>query len=251
MKVSIGLGALALASYAQAHTLVYSVWVNGADQGDGRSVYVRSPPSNYPVKDVSLPDIACNVNGGSPVSQFVSAAAGDEIQVEWYHDSRGDDIIASSHKGPVQAYITEYTDSDGSGSDWTKIASEGYDSGSDIWAVDNLISSGGKATVTIPSSLAAGKYLLRHEIIGLHEGDAVYSENPIRGTQFYPACIQLEVTEGGSATPPGGVTFPGGYTETDPGIHFNLYQCVDESTGEASYGCFGEYTAPGPEVWTG
>jgi cellulase len=60
--------------------------VNGEDQGDGRGVYVRSPPSNDPVKDVNSPDMACNVNGGSPVSSFVSAAAGDELAVEWYHD---------------------------------------------------------------------------------------------------------------------------------------------------------------------
>lgn len=60
--------------------------MNGEDQGDGRDVYVRSPPSNDPVKDIASPDMACNVNGGTPVSDFVSAAAGDEIVVEWYHD---------------------------------------------------------------------------------------------------------------------------------------------------------------------
>lgn len=107
------------------------------------------------------------------------------------------------------------------------------------------------ASVTLPPSLAAGKYLLRSEIIGLHEADAIYSENPIRGAQFYPSCIQLEVTEGGSAIPDEGFDFTSDYSESDPGIHFNLYQCVDEVTGEGSYGCFGNYTAPGPAVWSG
>lgn len=151
----------------------------------------------------------------------------------------------------MQAYIAEYTESDGSDAIWTKIASEGYDNSTDIWAVDNLISSGGMASLTLPSSLAAGKYLLRSEIIGLHEADAVYSENPIRGAQFYPSCIQLEVGEGGSATPDEDFDFNEGYSATDPGIHFNLYQCTDPDTGEPSYGCFGEYTAPGPAVWSG
>ncbi|KAK2794390.1 hypothetical protein FQN51_000832, partial [Onygenales sp. PD_10] len=79
------LAALTLVGYAHSHAVVYGVWVNGEDQGDGQGKYIRSPPSNDPVKDLSSPAVACNVNG-SPVSEFVSAAAGDEIIVEWYHD---------------------------------------------------------------------------------------------------------------------------------------------------------------------
>lgn len=47
---------LALASTVVAHTRMYSVWVNGEDQGDGRSTYIRSPSTNNPVKDVTSAD---------------------------------------------------------------------------------------------------------------------------------------------------------------------------------------------------
>lgn len=33
----------ALAGGVQAHTRIFSAWVNGADQGDGRTTYIRSP----------------------------------------------------------------------------------------------------------------------------------------------------------------------------------------------------------------
>lgn len=40
----------ALLGAAEAHTRVWSLWVNDVDQGDGRSTYIRSPPNNNPVK---------------------------------------------------------------------------------------------------------------------------------------------------------------------------------------------------------
>lgn len=229
----------ALASGVSAHTLVYGVWVNGEDQGDGRSKYVRSPDSNSPVKDLTSADLACNTKGSTAVTDFVSMAAGDTISVEWYHDSRGDDIIASSHKGPIMTYIAPYTDGmDGTGSIWTKIDEEGYDSSSQTWAVDNLISNSGKKDFTLPANLAAGQYMLRQEIIGLHEADTAYDQNSARGAQFYPSCIQIEVTGSGSATPDTNFALPGGYSDADPGVVFNLY------------GTFTSYTIPGPDVWS-
>lgn len=226
-----------MASTVAAHAQVYGVWVNGEDQGDGRSKYIRSPDSNSPVKDLTSPDIVCNVNGATAVADFVSAAAGDKLTFEWYHDNRGDDIIASSHKGPVITYIAEYTETDGASAIWTKIAEDGYD-GSE-WAVDKLIAAGGKADFTIPSTLAAGKYLIRQEIIALHESDTAYNENSARGAQFYPSCAQFEITGSGSAVPDEAFDFNTGYTYSDPGIVFNLY------------GSFTSYEIPGPAVWDG
>src|SRR3954451_21240667 len=95
--------ALAFATGVSAHSHMYSLWVNGVDQGDGRNVYIRSPPNNSPVKDVSKPDINCNVNNRK-VAKSVAVNAGDEVTFEWYHDNRGDDIIDGSHKGPVTVY---------------------------------------------------------------------------------------------------------------------------------------------------
>ena len=72
-----------LAANVFAHTRVWSVWVNGNDQGDGRGKYIRSPPSNSPVKDVTSSAIKCNV-ADSAVSTWVSAAAGATLTFEWY-----------------------------------------------------------------------------------------------------------------------------------------------------------------------
>ena len=98
--------ALAAASkLASAHTTVQAVWINGEDQGLGNSAdgYIRSPPSNSPVTDVTSTDMTCNVNGDQAASKTLSVKAGDVVTFEWHHSDRSDsdDIIASSHKGPV------------------------------------------------------------------------------------------------------------------------------------------------------
>ncbi|KAI9898144.1 hypothetical protein N3K66_006504 [Trichothecium roseum] len=232
------LSAVAMAATVSAHATMYGVWVNGEDQGSGRDVYIRTPPSNSPVKDLSSADIACNVNGATAAPEFVSAAAGDTLSFEWQHDNRGDDIIDGSHKGPIITWIAAYDDTkDGTGAVWTKIAEDGYD-GSE-WAVDRIRANGGKQDFVLPESLAAGKYLVRQEIIAQHESDKSYAEDPNRGAQFYPSCVQVDVTGGGGAVPDQQFDFNTDYTYQDPGIVFNLY------------GSFDSYPIPGPDVWTG
>jgi cellulase len=228
---------LAMASTVSAHALVYGVWVNDADQGDGRQTYIRSAPNNNPVKDLTSTDIVCNVNGAKPASGFVSAAAGDTMSVEWYHNTRHDDIIDGSHKGPIITWIAEYTETAGTGAIWTKIAEDGFDGKE--WAVDKIIKNKGRNDFKLPAALKAGKYLLRQEIIAGHEAETTFDVNPARGAQFYPSCIQLEVTEGGNAVPDQGFDFQKDYKYTDAGIKFNVY------------GDVGEYKIPGPKVWTG
>ncbi|KAK2675916.1 hypothetical protein RAB80_008101 [Fusarium oxysporum f. sp. vasinfectum] len=232
MRFSASAAALAMATTVSAHAQVYGLWVNGKDQGDGRNVYIRSPASNSPVKDLTSPDLVCNVNGAKAAPKFVKAASGDELTFEWYHDNRGDDIIDGSHKGPIITYIAPYTETDGTGAIWTKIAEDGYD-GSE-WAVDKLIKAKGKSTFTLPSALKAGKYIVRQEIIAHHESDVAYASNPARGAQFYPSCAQVEVTGSGTAVPDEKFDFNKGYTSTDKGIVFNLY------------GSYTTYDIPGP-----
>ncbi|VTT66512.1 unnamed protein product [Fusarium fujikuroi] len=184
MRFSASAAALAMATTVSAHAQVYGLWVNGEDQGDGRNVYIRSPASNSPVKDLTSPDLVCNVNGGK---------AAPNLNLE----------------------------NDGTGAIWTKIAEDGYD-GSE-WAVDKLIKAKGKSTFTLPSALKAGKYIVRQEIIAHHESDVAYASNPARGAQFYPSCAQVEVTGSGTAVPDEKFDFNKGYTSTDKGIVFNLY----------------------------
>lgn len=131
------------------------------------------------------------------------------------------------------------TASDGSGNVWVKLAEEGYDASTKLWAVDNLITNKGIHSFTLPSTLADGDYLIRGEIIALHEADTAYNVNSARGAQFYMECVQITVAGGGSTTLPTGVAIPGAYSYSDPGVVFNLY------------GSFTSYTIPGPAVWDG
>lgn len=54
-------------------------------------------------------------------------------------------------------------------------------------------------------------YLLRPELITLHEAETTVLANPARGVQLYMACVQIEVTGDGATTLPSGVGFPGAY----------------------------------------
>ena len=85
----------------------------------------------------------------------------------------------------------------------------------------------------IPSGLAPGNYVLRHEIIALH------SAGSANGAQAYPQCLNLKIGGSGSSALPAGTPATSLYTAEDPGILFSLY------------GAFDSYPIPGPEVWSG
>lgn len=70
--------------------------------------------------------------------------------------------------------------------------------------------------VTVPSSLKAGKYVFRHEIIALHQAQAR------GGAQNYPQCLNIEVTGSGTESP-AGTAGESLYTPTEDGIIFNPY----------------------------
>ncbi|KAL4864885.1 endo-beta-1,4-glucanase D [Aspergillus spectabilis] len=229
-------GLLALAATAQlvsAHSTVYAVWINDEDQGLGNvdGGYIRSPPNNSPVTDVTSTDMTCNVPGSLTAGKSLEVVAGDKITFEWHHNNRdaSDDIIDLSHLGPVLVWLApaeEGTAGDG----WVKIYEDGYTDGT--WAVETLVDNKGKHSVTVPD-VPAGDYLFRPEIIALHEGDRS------GGAQFYMECVQFTVTSDGASTLPEGVSIPGVYTATDPGVLFNLYNG------------FTSYPIPGPAVWDG
>ena len=61
----------------------------------------------------------------------------------------------------------------------------------------------------IPPTLAPGEYIVRHEILALH-----LASLPM-GAQFYPYCIQIRVTSGGTSELPKGVAIPGAYDPED------------------------------------
>lgn len=129
-----------------------------------------------------------------------------------------------------------YISKAGSSLSWTKIAEDGYDGKS--WAVDKLIAGSytgkpGQHKAKLPANLAPGDYILRPEIIALHEG------NRAAGAQFYMECVHVKVGGSGTVALPAGVSIPGAYKATDPGVLFDIYNA------------FSSYPIPGPKVWNG
>ena len=100
------------------------------------------------------------------------------------------------------------------------------------WASDDLIKNNNTWAVKIPDNIAAGEYVLRHEIIALH------SSGERDGAQNYPQCINIIVSGGGSEKPTG-VVGTKLYTSEDPGILVNIYQNL------------AEYIIPGPKLFSG
>ena len=168
---------LATANLVAGHATFQSFVIGGKDQGQHFAVQTPSNANN-PILDVTSPSMVCN--GGKATSDQVSVAAGSSVTMQWHHNdpaSSGDadEPIAASHKGPVMVYIAPAA-SNGQGAVWTKLYEDGYSNGK--WGTENFISAKGMVTITLPN-LMAGDYLIRPELIALHE-----AENPDKA-QFY------------------------------------------------------------------
>ncbi|KAH7139798.1 glycosyl hydrolase family 61-domain-containing protein [Dactylonectria estremocensis] len=195
-------------------------WTNGAtDNG-----YVE--PNNF-----GEPDIICH-KGAKAARGHVTVQAGDRINLKW-------NTWPESHKGPVIDYLARCPgnceDAEKTQLEFFKISASGLidmSLQSGKWAADVLVANAFSWTVQIPGNLAAGNYVLRHEIIALHG-----SGQP-NGAQNYPQCFNIKVTGGGSLAP-AGVKGTLLYKSNDPGILFNLY------TTPLSY------TIPGPTLVPG
>lgn len=179
----------------------------------------------------STGDIICHKEG-KPGTASADVAAGSSIKWDWTE-------WPESHHGPVITYMAkcngDCTKVDKSSLKFFKIEEAGLIDGSSVpgqWASDKLISDGHSWEVTVPSSIAAGNYVMRHEIIALHSAG---TEN---GAQNYAQCINLKVTGGGSDNPEGtaGTAL---YTPTDPGILINIYEELSD------------YKIPGPALYKG
>ncbi|KAH7119833.1 glycoside hydrolase [Dendryphion nanum] len=230
MKFTAGITLAAAASSVSAHTIFVSL--NGGKVGDG----VRVPSYDGPITEVASNDIVCN-GGPNPTkatSTVITVQAGSTAKLTWRHTltSGPENIIDASHKGPVMAYLKKVTDAtkdSGVGGGWFKIQEDAFDGTK--WGVDRLIANKGEQSVTIPSCIAPGQYLLRGELIALH------GANSAKGAQFYMECAQINIIGASASKTPATVSLPGAYSASDKGILYNLY------SGQKTY------TAPGPAVF--
>ncbi|GLA26066.1 CAZyme family AA9 [Aspergillus niger] len=179
--------------------------------------------------EYSDPDIICH-KSAKPGAISADVKAGGTVELQWTD-------WPSSHHGPVLTYLAncngDCSDVTKTDLEFFKIDESGLISDTEVpgtWATDNLISNNNSWTVTIPSTLEAGNYVLRHEIIALHS-----AENK-DGAQNYPQCLNLKVTGSGSSTY-SGTKGEALYKDTDPGILVNIYETLSS------------YDIPGPAMY--
>ncbi|KAJ7175861.1 glycosyl hydrolase family 61-domain-containing protein [Mycena filopes] len=228
---------VALPARVAAHGWVGSVQIAGTTY-QGSPPGTSGPPSairlvntNSPVTSVSDPNLACGPDA-QPAEDMANANPGDTVDVFWV-STEG----AWFHNvGPMLTYLTSCGSApcsqfDTSGAMWFKIQQIGRDN-TGQWAQAEM-NTGAPATLSLPSNLAAGNYLMRHEIIALQNG---VSQG---GAEFYASCTQLQVGGSGTGAPTSGelVKIPGAYSATDPGILVDVY-----SNPSAPY------TFPGPPI---
>ncbi|KAI1410305.1 lytic polysaccharide monooxygenase [Hypoxylon sp. FL1857] len=197
-----------------------------------------------PVSSINGPDIIChegatNAHGSIPVS------AGSQLQVVRYNTIGG-----FQHPGPEMHYLASCGDAGCANVDknnlrFFKIYEQGLVQGgmadapewnTQKWAtteVHKKVQTEGDGyidtfTVNIPRNIKPGPYVLRHEILGLHkahEGEA----------EFYPQCINLEISGSGNQQPEG-VPATDMYNSNDPGIALDIYVDLES------------YKVPGPAI---
>ncbi|KAF8892935.1 glycosyl hydrolase family 61-domain-containing protein [Infundibulicybe gibba] len=180
---------LFIAACVSAHGFVSTVQIDGksfkSTLGSSNSA-VRQVSDPNPIKGANNPAVNCGPN------------------------SRASTIVADAKPGSSVSF--DWTGADLSKAKWFKIQQIGRN-GNGPWAQADLMN-GAKAQVNIPSNIAPGNYLIRHEIIALH-----LAENQ-GGAEFYASCTQLRVSGNGNGAPAADelVSLPGAYTDTDPGI---------------------------------
>ncbi|KAF2488805.1 hypothetical protein BU16DRAFT_496463 [Lophium mytilinum] len=176
-------------------------------------------------------NITCH-KGATPGQAHATVAAGGTVELQWT-------TWPESHHGPVLSYLAkcsgECESVDKDDLSFFKIDEAGLIDDTTVpgnWATDELIANNNSWSLKIPSSIAAGNYVLRHEIIALH------SAGTADGAQNYPACINLEITGSGTDAP-AGVAGTKLYKEDDAGILVNIYQTLSS------------YAIPGPTLISG
>ncbi|KAF6842772.1 endoglucanase II (glycosyl hydrolase family 61) [Colletotrichum musicola] len=255
---------IALAAGANAHAIFQQLMVAGNLQP--KLMGIRAPDDTSPLTDVTDGDFGCNrkTNLKYLSEDLVTVTAGDNMGTFWQHTINGplgsndaDNPIAGSHKGalfkdiytdlstkgPISVYLAKVDDAvnaDPYNLDWFKIAHDGLDTQTGVWAVDKLIYNGGWHYFQMPSCVPAGQYLMRVELLALHEA------NHEGGAQFYMECAHVLNPNGGSTSGAKFVKFPGAYNAKHRGI---LVEKAYGSSGQLDNSGMA-YEIPGPAPLT-
>ncbi|KAL1895678.1 hypothetical protein Sste5346_005149 [Sporothrix stenoceras] len=241
----LGAAALLVGS-AAAHGAVTSYVVAGTNfpgyqgfsPGNSPNVIQRQWPDYNPILQASSAKLRCN--GGTSAKLSAPVKPGDSVSAIWGQWTHS--------QGPILVWMYkcagDFASCDGSGAGWFKIDEAGFH-GDGVkvflntetpsgWDIAKLVGGNKNWTSTIPPGLAAGNYLIRHELIALHQANT---------PQFYAECAQIVVGGSGTAVPDASykAAIPGYCKQTDPNIQVPI---DDHSIPQT-------YTIPGPPVFKG
>jgi hypothetical protein len=213
--------------------------------------------------------MSCEASSSSGAPNTVKVKAGSTVSVFWegatseLNGKAGTGGLTEYNPwvhamGTVSDYITscngECSAFDATNAGWTRLTSDGLDTsqsisedlrstmankpeayspkGNGLWAMAKFVQDGSKRDVTIPS-LKSGQYILRQELIAVHNPK---NSDPTTGPQVYAACIQLDVTDGGNLSLPGGTQSSALYETNGAFANYNVYSG-------------GDFPSFGPAVW--
>eukprot|EP00128_Syssomonas_multiformis_P002896 Colp12_sorted_trinity150504_noHs@24392 len=228
---------LLVAATASAHTQLSQV--NGRSDvvrkfvgaGFKGVTWTQNFPPQYPLWDVKSVDVTCGRGAETQAAGSLAVVAGSEITLTFSHNSLRDDIIADSHKGPCIVYLAKKGEEKTAG--WFKIYEDAFSNG--LWCTDKLIRNKGDLKVTIPKGVGNGNYVVRSEVIALHEA---FDEWPTAnvdngpGAQLYVHCADLVISGGDDKAVSPKVAIPGNdwvSSQRTPGILFNIYNSSPSS----------------------
>ncbi|KAH8596136.1 glycosyl hydrolase family 61-domain-containing protein [Bisporella sp. PMI_857] len=218
--------AIAAARLVCGHTVFTTLFINETKQGD--AACVRMPRSGSratdPVLDLQGSEMACGFDGTQGVERVcpVKQSSNLSFLFRWWPDGSQPGFIDPSHKGPCAVYmksvVSAKTDN-ATGDGWFKIWDETYDEVTKQWCTEKLIETKGLFTINIPSALAGGYYLVRPELLALHEADKDPPE-----PQFYVGCAQIFLDSLGTAVVKNTVPIPGYINIDEPAVRFDIYE---------------------------
>jgi hypothetical protein len=223
--------AVAMLPKVQAHGHLHGVSIDGVmwtgpevgtPLAGGSAIRMINDVS--PITDDTSPDINCGRGAATEDAQLsATAKAGSAISAFWVN---GEDGIWPHNVGPLITYLADckgdcskFSSLD---AEWIKIDQAGLVAGSSsTWVQGATLFKGQPYNFTLPPQIPTGNYIMRHEIIALHNAQSA------NGAEHYPACINLKVTGGSqsvqSLPTTNAIKLPGGYNPQDPGLLVNVY----------------------------
>ncbi|KAL8699606.1 MAG: hypothetical protein Q9224_001335 [Gallowayella concinna] len=211
---------------ATAHTTFTNFFVDKAPQGDGTCVRMSNiiNKATDPIRPPTSQDMACGVNGEKGVARVCPANAGSSFTFNFrdWPDGSQPGSLDKSHMGPCAVYMKKVdnsaADNNAAGPGWFKIFEEDYDNASGQWCTSKIMANDGKLSINLPTDLAGGYYLVRPELLALHQADKTPAD-----PQFYVGCAQLFLQSSGSSVPKDTVSIPGHVNMQHPAMTFDIW----------------------------